>query len=324
VLDSVRVVEADSLLFGRPIALASDKHGGVFVSDASDGRVLHIDARGVVDRSVSRSGGGPGEIRNAGGLAMLGDSLLAVLSAGRSRLEVFDARTGAHRWGRALSSPQVSIAPGRTGVLIGAVDLISGTAWQRVVDSVGSAARGGIVPSIYRRLPMLVPPVASLVLDEREETVVGMFEGTDTLYAWRPTGPIETMALIPKVRRGSSAERFDALVREPARAAELAFQWSVPMAISALTDSSTAIVFLDPVLGPKGFSGAHTLTVVDWRSRRTCVEQRVPVPSDPQPRMAFIGDTLLALVQHADSSTDMAHWLVRMSVRFCGGADGPD
>jgi hypothetical protein len=45
------------------------------------------------------------------------------------------------------------------------------------------------------------------------------------------------------------------------------------------------------------------LSVVDPKSRRSCVDARIPGPTDPPVRVAMRGDTLFVLSQETDGET---------------------
>jgi hypothetical protein len=64
----------------------------------------------------------------------------------------------------------------------------------------------------------------------------------------------------------------------------------------------------------QAFSGPAYLQVVDWRSRASCAEIALPVPADVPPRYTFVGDTLVALVQHPAGDDGTSSWIVRWRI----------
>ena len=62
-IDSVEVVETDSVFVARPNSIAVDASGRVYVSDGSVKRVLRVERDGSGLAPITRVGGGPGEVQ---------------------------------------------------------------------------------------------------------------------------------------------------------------------------------------------------------------------------------------------------------------------
>ena len=141
----------------------------------------------------------------------------------------------------------------------------------------------------------------------------GVFEVSNTMYRWRLGTRLDTDSIILTVtaRRGAKPAVIERLLREPTKAAELAFTWSAPLGVAPLSAERTAAVFYDPTLQGTTFTGPSFLQIVDWRSHRSCGEIRLPVPTDVVPRFVLRDDMLVAIVQHSD---DGAVWILRWKI----------
>jgi DNA-binding beta-propeller fold protein YncE len=72
---------------GRPMAVATDRHGNLFVADAGGDRVLAFNAGGELVASLGATGDGPASFRRPSGLCVMGDRLV-VADSGNDRLQV--------------------------------------------------------------------------------------------------------------------------------------------------------------------------------------------------------------------------------------------
>ena len=73
-----------------------DGAGNLYVLDAGNHRVLVLDGRGRLQRTIGKQGGGPGELLVPSGLAVLGDGTVVIADLGRSAFSVFN-RDGSFR-----------------------------------------------------------------------------------------------------------------------------------------------------------------------------------------------------------------------------------
>jgi hypothetical protein len=313
-LDSVRIEESDSILVAKPNAIAIGGDGTMFISDYGERRVLQVgrDGRGL--RVLARTGGGPGEVSSPSSLAVIGDSLLVVSNTAK-RLEFFDAVRGTYR-----SSQPVNFLGGLLGnsqreMLLASVLTDSGTSFALLVPGDSLPTRGGSIPDIYTKNPLLAQAFASTGLTRDSTDIVGILEASNTLYRWRGTSVVDTITMTPVVRRGAKPDILLELLRDPTKAPTLAFQWSVPFQAAPLSQRRTALVFFDPTVKGTEFVGPYYLHLADWVTHRACEEVRLPVPEDTPSRFAFRGDTLTALVQHP-TGTSGSTWLVRWRVGY--------
>ncbi len=311
-MDSVRVIETERLDVGTPNAIAVAPDGAVFISDVSARRVLRADRKGVL-AIVAPHGGGPGEVEVSTALAVLGDSLLVVKNSGRRRFELFDLRTLKFRTGIFANWKSTSLSSWKGTLIMGALAVDSLTAFALVTDSLHAPRRGGTIPEILRKNPPVAQAFGDVHVARDDSTVFGVFEVSNTMYRWRLGTRLDTDSIIMTVsaRRGAKPAVIERLLREPTKAAELAFTWSAPLGIAPLSAERTAAVFYDPTLHGTTFTGPSFLQIVDWRSHRSCGEIRMPVPTDVVPRFVFRDDMLVAIVQHSD---DGAVWILRWKI----------
>lgn len=82
---------ADEYLFGAVTEMAVDRDGSIYVFDRQVPALRKYDANGKFVRTFGRDGQGPGEYRNAGGLALLRDGRVLLWDGGNWRFNVYGA-----------------------------------------------------------------------------------------------------------------------------------------------------------------------------------------------------------------------------------------
>lgn len=310
-IDSVAIAETDSVDVGKPNAIAVDAAGRVYISDASEKRVLRVERDGTTLTPITRTGGGPGEVMRPTSLALIGDTLLAVQDGGQRRATLFDRVTMQPRGSIAMGWPSTAIRGWHDGLAVGALMADSGTAFALLADTNGAPKRGGSVPRIYTENPPIAQAFGSVEVARDDSSVVGVFEASNTVYRWHlASRRIDSVAVAVSARRGARPEVMLELLRDPSKAPALAFTWSFPMLVGMLSGERSAMITYDPTFENGTFTGPAHLQLVDWRSRRSCREVQLPVSAELPARYAMRGDTLTALVQHADGEVGSA-WIVR-------------
>ena len=94
-VDSVALQEPDSAAVGRFANVTHDRLGRTYLADLTRGRIIRFNRNGTFDRTIGRSGAGPGELQAAGQPGLLAnDSILAVPDPGQSAISLFEAATG--------------------------------------------------------------------------------------------------------------------------------------------------------------------------------------------------------------------------------------
>jgi hypothetical protein len=103
-VEEVRIAPGveDTSLFTKATHVAVDRADRAWVFDESSGSVFLFGADGTLLRRIGRKGNGPGEIEQAGGIAALPDTGLAVWDLGNGRITFFDG-SGAFRTGWRLT-----------------------------------------------------------------------------------------------------------------------------------------------------------------------------------------------------------------------------
>ncbi|WP_373071011.1 hypothetical protein [Gemmatimonas sp.] len=320
-IDSVAVVETDSVFVGRPNAITLDAAGRVYISDAAAKRVLRVERDGSGLTPITRVGAGPGEVQRPSSLAMVGDSVLAVYDGGQRRVVLFNRESMAARGSIATGGFATSIRSWRKGLVVGALMVDSLTAFALLANNTAVPQRGGSVPRIYLENPPIAQAFGTVEVARDDSTVVGVFEGSGTAYRWHlRSKQIDSAVLTASTRRGARPEVLLELMRNPSKAPTLMFTWSFPMLVGMLSQDRSAVVTYDPTLSGSNFTGPAHVQVVDWRTRLSCREVLLPVSAEIPGRYAMRGDTLTALVQHADSGGDgtgASTWIVRWVI---GGA----
>ena len=313
-IDSVAITETESVFVGKPNAIAVDAVGRVYISDASAKHVLRVERDGSALTPITRSGAGPGEVMRPTSLALIGDSVLAVQDGGQRRVVLFDRASMQPRGSIAMGWPSTSIRGWRDGLVVGALMADSGAAYAQLADTAAAPKRGGSVPRIYTDNPPIAQAFGSVEVARDDSSVVGVFEASNTVYRWHPASKrIDSVAVTVSTRRGARPDVMLELMRDPTKAPTLAFTWSFPMLMGMLSGDRLAMVTYDPTLANGNFTGPAHVQVVDWRSRRSCREVQLPVLAEIPARYAMRGDTLTALVQHAEGDA-MSTWIVRWVV----------
>ncbi len=316
-IDSVRIAESEQLYVGIPNAVAAGANGTVFISDVTERRVLRVDAAGHPS-IVASNGGGPGEVTRPIALSVVGDTILAVKNAGQRMIALFDVSPLRFRGNMSIAFPTNAMSSWKGSLLMGAMVPDSMYAFALVTDSTHLPIRGGSVPEIYRRIPPIAQAFGTVVLSRDDSTVAGLFEASNTIYRWHlGRTNIDSVVLSVTKRLGAKPAVLEALVRDPTKV-ELVYTWSFPMLLATQSGERTAVVLSDLALSKSKFTGPSYLQMVDWRRRVSCRELALPVPADVPPRFAMRGDTLIAVVQHADSTAGVSSWIIRWRV----GAEG--
>lgn len=304
-----RRMDNDLQRIAEPAGVAANGMA-IFVSDAGSSSVLQFTRDGVFVRRIGRRGRGPGEFSAHGAIVVQGDSVVIVSDVGTGRISVFDARTGDLRQIMRFRGAPFTISVRGDTLLGGTFDAMQTSSMYRMVlgDSTGQAL-GPISPD-YTTGPRakFAYPFSAAAL--RHGGAVVAMVGSRTMYLTDPHGtPMDSIRLEARARRGISddLERALASARQPEQ------QMMLVSILTALTsrDQQTAMVHVD--FSPEGtsVSGKAYLSLVDWPTRRQCVDADIALAPDTRPVFAFRGDTLLA-VQNVVTGTDSMVSITRL------------
>jgi hypothetical protein len=105
------------------VGMVAVRRSGAFVTfDARDSQIRRYDARGVFLGTAGRSGNGPGEFEQVGGMAFHGDSLLVIFDPGNARISFFDL---AGKFRRSTNLARAGFFLGRFNFQVDTAGLIS-------------------------------------------------------------------------------------------------------------------------------------------------------------------------------------------------------
>ena len=297
-LDSVELVESDTLFIGRPRDIAvNPADGTLFVSDGFANRVVRFDRAGRPLRSYGRAGTGPGEFVQVSKLFVI-DTLLLAGDIGRARLNLFRLDDGRYlrnflRVG-VLGTSGGAPAP---GLLVGAQNIDRGTSLLAWTGSGDSLRQFGPIPPDYFRSQPLAGIFNGVHPAAWADTVLVGFGASPDLWLLTPAGQVLQRIRVPAVRRkGVPDDMATRIERLPFP--KMFSMSSVLFALRRLSSGEFAMVHFDQEIGDAGDIHARVFVSLLSRDRtRTCVDRDLPVAYDTQPHVAFRGDTLFVLEQ---------------------------
>lgn len=302
-VDSISIAESDSAYIADPNDLAVGPDGTIYVADRFLKKVHAYGRDGRPIRTFGRGGEGPGELMNPSFLAFDADSLLYVVD--RLEIERFDTRTGAHVGGFATPRRVGLINVSRGRLVAGYADPASNGSVAALAPSGGGMRVTGPFPELLRN-PLLFPMFNSVSIAVRGDTAASAFVVTDYVYLSSLSGPGTDSILVPVRRRnGARPEVLRRFAASPTRKRGEAAVYgsSVPMDLHWLPDGHLALVSTDWRLEDSRFVDSSFVSVVDPRTRRSCVDAPVPGPTDPPVTVGFRGDTLFVLSREVSDAS---------------------
>lgn len=136
-----------------------DAADNLYILDAGNHRVVVVDVRGRLVRTIGRRGGGPGELLAPTGLAVLEDGSVAVADLGRGAFSIFGP-DGGFRYNLAFVDSLGQPGPEQRGSSPTVLPHPNGLAVFGSVRIAMDGARGGGPPTPPRELPVYVRPLA--------------------------------------------------------------------------------------------------------------------------------------------------------------------
>ena len=313
-LDSIRLVEADTLYIGNPYTPVVDPYDGtIYVPDIYSQRVYRFARDGSLIRTYGRPGEGPGEFRSALATFVLDESTLAVCDDMARRLTLFDRHSGAFRHLRPI--------PGVTGTTPPVVR--ERGVWFALAGNYEDP-RFAVPRSVAHWLPasdtiLYLGPMPA----EYSESIAGgywsyanfnsrgalTFHDGDILRGWQlrndlfvlsPNGEVRDTLDIPVVRRLGVPENARELLdvkRIGLKERLEGFSWlrqlhTLPDGRVAFTHHDQHVLKLEPM--PE-LSATVWVGVLSADLKRACVDAELPVSQDSRSMETFRGDTLFQL-----------------------------
>lgn len=305
-VDSIILRETDSLFVGSISGFAVSPEGRIYVSDRANVVVHEYSPTGAHLRTIGRRGRGPGEFATANVIAVSGDSLLAVFGGGL--LHLFDLTRGKHKWSRLPASPLVqTLKMDGSRILTNVLPEQWDPGHRRTLASVRSRsdapAFGGALPAPLGTGALAIDQLLSFLdfaLFDGDSVVEAVAASSDYLFIGRFAGDTFDSIHVSRLRRHGAPSQalLGALTRDPrsVRPDQL-YHPSVPWGLARLSSGAIAYVTFDPTMVHNRIVGPIYASVVELAGRRTCPDALIPVPTDPQPRVAFSGDTLFVISQ---------------------------
>jgi hypothetical protein len=325
-IDSVLLAENDSAYVSAAYELEVAPDGSFYVADYQVKKVHAFGRDGRHLRSLGGPGGGPGEFVSPGFLALDGDSLLYVVD--REEIEMWDPRTAAHLGAYRLPRQPHNLAVSAGRLFAGHPDPEAGGSVVRVVRDTSRLTATGPFPELLRN-PGLFAMFGMVALGMHRDTAATAFFVTNHVYLSDVSGRVLDSIPVPVRRRnGAQPKTLTRLARNPTDqevGMAALFGSSVPRRLHWMPGGRLALVSTDQVMSSDGrWSDSSFVSVVDPRTRRSCVDARVPGPTDPHVGIGLRGDTLFVLAPEVDGGGGASTWIrwYRIDTGDCRWAEG--
>ena len=322
------ILHDDSTTYvGRPNGFVAMRNGRILISDAANGNVAEYDQHGSRTRTFGSKGSGPGELGYPASLAIIGDSVLAVLDFSTSRVALFSLVSGA--FDRFIPFPVRPWSMSAVGDTLvgGALDPLTHSSIVLVSAAGAPMGHFGPEPALFDRVPATAAIFGQMEALVFSDTGLVTFEVSDALHVFTLRSGVADSVPIPVLRRrGVRQDLLSRIVsQDPGTAQAAVYQSSMPLKLARLNGGHIALVSLDPEYATGRIKGALFLTLIDLPTRRVCADNPIDLPVEPLPRLDFRGDTLLGLYQvlASDSSvkTAVRHFVVdETPCRWTSGA----
>jgi len=322
-VDSILLVEADTLYIGNPYTPVIDPFDGSFyIPDIFSGRLLRFRRDGSLMLVYGRPGEGPGEFRGGPRTPMvLDDSTVAAQTTRSRRVNIFDRNTGEPV--RGVDFPALGgLTP---PVLIGQDAWMTDfeirretslTRWRPTTDEF--ASMGGLPQQYVASIRSDNWSYANLFrlgsLAYADGRFVQGWSGLDEMFVLNPRGEVLDTLDIPVARRKGVPtdlrERID-IEHIPYReqlegSSRLRQLFPLPGGGFVFTHhDQTALQMEPPVLTAKVWVG-----VLSPDLSQACVDALVPHDFEIRPMETFRGDTLFVLDRRIDDSEKLQTWIL--------------
>jgi hypothetical protein len=305
-IDSVRLAEDDNRYVGQAIAMAIAPSGAFFITDNFAKQVHAFGRGGRYLRAVGRRGQGPGELEAPEYLAFDGDSLLYVID--RSEIEMFDSRSATHLGASAMRERPGPVAVSSGRLFAGHADSAQGGSVATITIGSPDLRVSGPFPfAEFMLRPGLFPLINSVALALNGDTVATSYSVTNAVYLSDVAGRVLDSIPVPVQRRQGAhpdlIRRFAENPSDQELGERVLYGASFPAGLHWLPGGKVVVVSTDWKRLENRSIEAVYLSVADPKTRRSCVDARIPGPTDPPVRVAMRGDTLFVLSQETDGET---------------------
>jgi hypothetical protein len=306
-VDSVRIVESESLYVGKVVGFAAAVDGSYYITNARTRTVNKFGADGRPLRVFGKPGDFPEGVRVIGEVGLGGDSLMAVVLGGRG-VQVFDARSGRPLWNaRFPIGPVLSIGVGLGGIVFSSVDSAHRTTLGLIRGASDSVTHGGPFPNplgisgivdaylVHPKFALIGADSVAVALQTANAVFVGAFGGRT----------FDSIPVPAVRRRGNRPDLVQRFIKHPPTSIVTEFDaLSVPWALARMSSGLFAYVTTDQSQSHNRRYGTLYISLADPATHRTCSDAPIDVPRDPHPWTAFHGDTLLVLSQYLSASME--------------------
>jgi hypothetical protein len=306
-VDSISLRETDSSYVAEPGDLAIGRDGSFLIADRFAKRVHRFGRDGGFLGGFGRGGAGPGEFELPGYLALDGDSLL--YAADVSGVEIFNERTSDHLGSYRMPRMPGAMVVSRGRLFAAFADPVQLGSIARVTGDTSKLHVIGPFPELLRN-EALFPMFYPVALAIQGDTAATAYNVTNDVYLTSLAGPVLDSISVPALRRhgvdASVLRRFAKNVTDQKLGEAAIYGTSLPIDLHWLPGNRIALVSGDWKVVENRFVTSNYLSVVDTRTRRSCVDALIPGPVDPPVRVGFRGDTLFVLAQEVEVGTRMA------------------
>jgi len=270
--------------------------GGFLVADLRTGAVHHYSRDGDHLGALGGRGEGPGEFKSGPNQILLGgDSLLYVRD---TELQVLHYPSGTFAWKRPLPGFWFPLALREQRLYFNYANRERKTTVASVAGPGDTLTYGGPFPELMGRSSIVDSYFAFAQLASlRGDTVAVTVTNSDYLFFGPFGGPFDSILMPVTQRRGSRPDLLEKITEDPRTAEPALYQPSAPTELAVIRPGVVAAVAADQEFVSQRLIGDLFLSIVDVRHHASCADIRIPGPQDPQPIVAFAGDTLMVLSQ---------------------------
>jgi hypothetical protein len=299
-VDSVLLVESDTLFLGQPLSITTDPSDGtIYVADAMAGRIVRYARDGRPLRLYGKAGPGPGELELPMAVFVAGDAL-AVVDGMRNEVLQFDRATGSYRglvhlggWtGNVVSSAYDTVWMGVRNPVANTIVAAWDVGAERVLHM-------GPIPEEFRTFPNITRAQGLGVVRWGDTLLVGFGPLNGLLVMATDGSVLDTVSLPVTHRRGVPAKVLET------------DDGTLAYVANRVSAGDAAVVHYDLTVDgqPRPRIGATMYLSVLSRDRYgACVDKVVPVRGASLPAFTFRADTLLVVFQQV-TDTVSAAWL---------------